>query len=308
MGLRTEMDEKFAAAGGLEDLNHAVVDGVLVLLQPASDVVGHDTGVVRDGKVSILVSLGLGLQEHGQLAQGGLQLLLKGLVGGLGEERLLLQDGPDTHGLLKHDDGSSQVHAEIDHLPVDALLDVLLLLHHEHVVVEELLQLLVDKVDGDLLEAVVLENLETSDIEHSAEVRLLEGGVNEGVVTLDDEPLEETVEDSSGDTTDSSSGLLAGLALSHPLGTDLDAGLAESLDHGGGVDTKKGGALAREGVGSNLLALGLVITTLGLELNSTEGHDSSGQHVAVPLLLLAESKHIEGILSVLQLFIVVNGG
>merc|ERR1712048_111839 len=153
----------------------------------------------------------MGLQEHWQLAQGGLQLLLEGLVSGLGEERLLLQDGPDTHGLLKHDDGSSQVHAEVDHLPVNALLDVLLLLHHEHVVVEELLQLLVDKVDGDLLEAVVLENLETSDIEHSAEVCLLERSINERVVTLLNQPLEETVKDGSGNTASGSSSLLHSL-------------------------------------------------------------------------------------------------
>merc|ERR1719150_1134942 len=303
-----EEDQQLTGAGGLEDLDNSVVDGILVLLQPASDVVGHNTSVVRDGKVSILVSLGLGLQEDRQLAKGSLQLLLKGLVSSLREERLLLKNGPDTHGLLKHDDGSGKIHTKVHHLPVNTLLDVLLLLHNEHVVVEELLQLLVDKVDGDLLKAVVLENLKTGNIEHSTEVGLLEGGVNEGVVTLDDEPLEETVKDSSGDTTNSSGGLLAGLTLSHPLGSDLDAGLAESLDHGSGIDTKEGGALAREGVGSNLLALSLVITTLGLELNTTEGHDSSCQHVAVPLLLLAESKHIEGILSVLQLFIVVNGG
>ena len=67
-------------------------------------------------------------------------------------------------------------------------------------VVEELLQFLVHKVDGDLLEAVVLEDLESGNIEHSAEVGLLQGGVNEGVVTLLNEPLEDTVKDSPGDT------------------------------------------------------------------------------------------------------------
>merc|ERR1719310_1419859 len=303
-----QVNQELGFRSGLEDLNNAVIDRVLVLLKPVGDIVGHNTSIVRQGKVSILVSLRLRLQEDRQLAKGSLQLLLKGLVSSLREERLLLKNGPDTHGLLKHDDGSGKIHTKVHHLPVNTLLDVLLLLHNEHVVVEELLQLLVDKVDGDLLKAVVLENLKTGNIEHSTEVGLLEGGVNEGVITLDDEPLEETVKDSSGDTTHSTSGLLAGLTLGHPLGADLDAGLAESLDHGGGVDTKKGGALAREGVGSNLLALGPVITTLGLELNTTEGHDSSSQHVAVPLLLLAESKHIEGILSVLQLLVVVNGG
>ena len=41
-----------------------------------------------------------------------------------------------------------------------------------HVVVEVLLQLLVDKVDGDLLEAVVLEHLEAGDVQHRTEVSL----------------------------------------------------------------------------------------------------------------------------------------
>merc|ERR1719346_319292 len=49
---------------------------------------------------------------------------------------------------------------------------------NEHVVVEELLEFLVHKVDGDLLEAVVLEDLEAGNVEHSAEVGLLHGGVN----------------------------------------------------------------------------------------------------------------------------------
>ena len=40
-------------------------------------------------------------------------------------------------------------------------------------VIEELLQLLVDKVDGDLLEAVVLEDLKAGDVEDSTEVRFL---------------------------------------------------------------------------------------------------------------------------------------
>jgi len=41
-------------------------------------------------------------------------------------------------------------------LPDDALLLVLLLLEHEHVMIEELLQLLIGEVDAELLEAVVL--------------------------------------------------------------------------------------------------------------------------------------------------------
>merc|ERR1719150_3197899 len=117
---------ELALGGGLHDLDNSVVDRILVLLQPASHIVVDNTGVMRDAKVSILVSLGGGLQEHRQLAKGSLQLLLKGLVSGLGEERLLLKNGPDTHGLLKHDDGSGKIHTKVHHLPVNTLLDVLL--------------------------------------------------------------------------------------------------------------------------------------------------------------------------------------
>merc|ERR1712240_672182 len=173
-----EENQQGVSGLALHDLDHRVVDGVLVLLKPTSDVVGHDASVVRDGKVGVLVSLGLGLQEDGKLAEGGLEFFLEGLIGGLGEEGLLLQDSPDAHGLLKHDDGGSQVNAEVNHDPVNALANVFLLLNDEHVVVEELLELLVHKVDGDLLEAVVLEDLEAGNVKHSAEVGLLHGGVD----------------------------------------------------------------------------------------------------------------------------------
>ena len=41
-----------------------------------------------------------------------------------------------------------QVHAEVNENPHNALLLVLLLLQHKHVVVEELLQLLISEVDA----------------------------------------------------------------------------------------------------------------------------------------------------------------
>merc|ERR1719412_287017 len=290
----------------LHDFDHRVVDGVLVLLEPSSDVVGHDSGIVGDGEVGVLVSLGLGLQEDGKLTQGGLEFFLEGLVCRLGEQRLLLEDGPDTHRLLKHDDGGGQVHAEVNHHPVNSLAHVFLLLHNEHMVVEELLQLLVDEVDGDLLEAVVLKNFKSGNVKHSAEVGLLQGGINEGVVTFDDEPLEDTVVDTSGNTSNSVGGLLAGLTLGHPLGTDLDPGLAESLDHVEWIHTAESGGLTWVSVGTDLLALSLVVTALGLELHTTECHDGGSQHVAVVLLLLGEPENVEGVLGVLKLLIVVD--
>ena len=59
--------------------------------------------------------------------------------------------------LLNEVDAGLQVHAEVNELPLDALLLVLLLLQHKHVVVEELLQLLIGEVDAELLEAVELQ-------------------------------------------------------------------------------------------------------------------------------------------------------
>merc|ERR1719394_2211572 len=56
-----EENQQGASGGGLHHLDDGVVDGVLVLLKPSSDVVGHDASVVGDCKVSVLVGLGLGL-------------------------------------------------------------------------------------------------------------------------------------------------------------------------------------------------------------------------------------------------------
>ena len=58
--------------------------------------------------------------------------------------------------LLHQLNASGQVHTEIDEFPVNTFLLVFFLLKHEHVVVEELLQLLVGEVDAKLLKAVEL--------------------------------------------------------------------------------------------------------------------------------------------------------
>ena len=64
-----KMNKKLVGACRLENLDHSVVDRVLVLLQPTGDIVGDDAGIVGDGEVSILVSLGLRLQENWQFSQ-----------------------------------------------------------------------------------------------------------------------------------------------------------------------------------------------------------------------------------------------
>merc|ERR1719295_590638 len=49
----------------LDQLNNGVVEGILVLLQPSSQVVGDGGGVVDDGKVRVGVGAGVGLGELG---------------------------------------------------------------------------------------------------------------------------------------------------------------------------------------------------------------------------------------------------
>ena len=68
----------------------------------------------------------------------GLQLSFKGLIGGLGVDGLLLEDRQDAHGLLKEFEASGKIHPEVAGHPNDSLAHVLLLLKHEHRVVEEL--------------------------------------------------------------------------------------------------------------------------------------------------------------------------
>merc|ERR1711962_261698 len=115
----------------------------------------------------------------GRLAQVlGLQLVLKGLICGFWEKGLLLKNSPNTHRFLKHDDAGCQIHAKVYHGPVNALRHVLFLLNDKHVVIEELLQLFIDKVDGDLLKAIVLKDLKACNVQDSHKVALLHRLVN----------------------------------------------------------------------------------------------------------------------------------
>ncbi len=178
---------------------------------------------MHNGKVGILVrTTRLWLLEGGRLAQVvDHELLLKGLVGGLGEQRLLLQDGQDAHGLLKHVDALLQVHAKVDHGPLDALAHVLLLLQHEHVVVEELLQLLVAEVDAHLLEAVVVKDLEAGNVQHADEGDTPHGGIDECLVALGHQIAEHALVDGPGYSGHGVIGLLNVLTLGHPFRANL---------------------------------------------------------------------------------------
>ena len=61
-----------------------------------------------------------------------------------------------TAYLLNKLNAGSQVHAEVDKLPLNPLFLVLFLLQDKHVMVEKLLQFFIGEVDAKLLQAVVL--------------------------------------------------------------------------------------------------------------------------------------------------------
>merc|ERR1719309_1244908 len=100
----------------------------------------------------------------------GNKFLLEGLISGFGEHRLLFKDGPETHFHLKECDGSLQIHTKVNESPLNTFFLVFFLLQNEHVVVEELLQLLISKVNGDLLKTIEFENLKTSNIKYTNEM------------------------------------------------------------------------------------------------------------------------------------------
>ena len=116
----------------LDHLHDRVVQGVLVLLQPAGEVVGHGGCVVDHRKVGIRIWSRVRLGELGPLAQHVVhQLLAEGGVRGLREKRLLFKDGEEGHRLLEHVNALLQVHPEVDVGPVQTLSYIFFLLEGE---------------------------------------------------------------------------------------------------------------------------------------------------------------------------------
>ena len=87
--------------------------------------------------------------------------------------------------------------------------------------VEELLQLLVDKVDGELLEPVVREDLKASDVEDGAEVDFLHARVDQSFIAFLNQPKESSVIDRSSNPAHSVCCLVHVLTFGHPLCANL---------------------------------------------------------------------------------------
>ena len=127
MKIDKNLDGKVIAAV-LDQLNDGVVEGVLVLLQPSSQIVGDGGGIVDDGKVRVGIGARVGLGELGPLTQQvGHEFLREGGVGRFWEEGLLLKDGEEGHWLLKHVDALLEIHSEVYVCPVKTFANVHLL-------------------------------------------------------------------------------------------------------------------------------------------------------------------------------------
>uniref|UniRef100_A0A8W7NY04 Uncharacterized protein n=1 Tax=Anopheles coluzzii TaxID=1518534 RepID=A0A8W7NY04_ANOCL len=275
-----------------EDLNHqgvatllelvddSVVQRILVLLKPSSDVVRHNTSVVTNGEVTGRDAWlrWARLHERSRLAEMVRhQLLSEGLISGLREHRLFLKNRQDTHGLFATTSSTSdgmtalfntllQIHAEIDEGPFDTLALILFLFQHEHVVVEELLQLLVGEVNTQLLKSVKLR-----------------------IVTY----RAKTIEDTLAKGTDRVGDLVLVLTLGDELVTDLNTWLQQILVQIVSADTEQ---LSNTVTILGTVSLSLLFATLLLELHTTHVHDSGGDTVDVVLLLLSETQNVEGFL------------
>merc|ERR1719347_1089834 len=280
-------------ASGAHHADDSLVDGILVLEEPAGDVVSDGTGVVMDLEVSFGLALlgGLGLTERLVLAQMLAHHLLQvGLVGGLGDDALLLQHGQDTHLLLNELNGDDQIHTKVDESPLDALAFVLFLLLNEHVVVEELLEALVGVVDKELFQDVELEDLETGNIQDTDEILPGVGRVK-GVIDQQDNPIEHTGEEGLGGGGNGEVDLVNVLALLDEVLADLQLGLHEGVDEPVDLNLEEVSSLGHH---IHTVRLGLLLATLLLPLLVTNVGNGDGTLVQTILLILAEAEGIQG--------------
>lgn len=137
-----------------------------------------------------------------------------------------------------------------------------------------------------------VENFETSNIQYTNELGTLLLGV-QSFVTLLDQPLEETIEDTLAEGTDGVGDLVLVLTLGDEFGTDLDTWLQQVL-----VQILSD---ATQQLGNTVTLLGTVgfslfFATLLLELHTTHVHDGGGDSVDVVLLILGEAQDVESLL------------
>ena len=118
-------------------------------------------------------------------------------------------------------DTFSEIHAEVNGNPLNALSHVFLLLQDKHVVIKVLLKFFVHEVNHQLLEGVEIENFKPSNIQHTNVVDFFHGRINQGVVTHVNKVAEETSEDILDDGICTNFNCVDTLGLSNPFHANL---------------------------------------------------------------------------------------
>jgi hypothetical protein len=139
-------------------------------------------------------------------------------------------------------------------------------------VVEKLLKLFVSKVDAQLFEGVEAENFETGDIETTDEEGSWEFGSKSFVTVLSNE-VEQSLEDSFGQSTSGVGDLIWGLTFGNVFRTDLYSWRTQVFKHISRVKTEEVGAFVG-GFGS--IWFGLFFSLLLFKSGTLEVHNTGG--------------------------------
>ena len=146
--IRKNMNDKFVRSV-FHNLDHRVIQRILVLLEPSCHIVGNGSSVMHDSEMRIFICFRYRFHKVALFSQMiRFQFIFKRLVGCLGKQGLFFQNGQYPHRLFEQINTILKVHSEILHCPIDSLFQVLLLLQHKGVVIEKLLEFLVAEVDA----------------------------------------------------------------------------------------------------------------------------------------------------------------
>ena len=174
------MDE--TAAGRLHEFNQVYKENIFVPLNKPLHVIRDFSSVVVNNKAVKyfmknhensstdlpLTSVFEVIVSTECCPQLTLQLIISSSLDSVHGGADIIQNREDARGRLALDQlAHSQVVEEVNLLPLDPLLLILLLLRLQSQFNEDLLKFLVDKVDAELFEAVLLKNLKAVNIKNS---------------------------------------------------------------------------------------------------------------------------------------------
>jgi hypothetical protein len=272
--------------------------GISVLFQPSSGVVFDLSGIMVDnefdlGELDLFVSR-VALVVFVELGN-------EGLIGSFGNERFFVEGDEDTVRLLVNEvNGHLRVHSKVNEGPVDLLAGIFFLFKFEHVVVEELLELLVGIVDTDLIEAVELEDFESGNIEDTNEVV--------GFLDIEDsvhaphDPREETTVDGFGEGITRVGSLLNGEMGLNEFGTGLDSRFAEGFVEDGGGDIEEFGGNIKFAFVLDLRAFSVTLH----EGDVTQVEDGRDQSVEAATFIRVDTTDVHGEDGVLEFVDVIH--